>query len=283
MILLLLNLLFNGFLLGLLYLFGAALIHKSPQPANWLFFGFGITAIMMLIGSSRIGVYFLKLYLDCRTPIDNEWQKLEPIIFEVINQVNRIKGTSYQIDNLKIVLVNNQIPNSEVVCSDTIILAEGLLNISEEDLKAVIAQALGHLYNRDSFILTALIFGTLATKIVRIIYTIYMMLFRIITVITGRFGKKGISLMPVIALIPFIIFLPVIILNWISNQFLDITLRFMCRQYEYRADKFAKEAGYKEGLINYLKTIHMMNKTKDGIIERILAIRPSAMKRISKL
>lgn len=285
MILILINWLFNGFLLGLMYLFASVLLHKNiAYSVDWLIFGFGITAVLMLIGISKIGIYFLRLYIGYRLPVSSERQKIEPLLLEVTKNINQIKKTDYRVDKLNVMLVNSKIPDSQGIGGNTILLADGLLiTASDDELKAVIAHELGHLYNRDSFILPMLIFGSLATRIVMWLNTGYGVCQKSLSAMVGKFGKKGLHLMPVLAFIPLIIFLPVIIINWVASWVLDISLRFMCRQHTYRADKFAKDMGYKEGLISLLETIHIVRKPDDGFWERIFAAHPPAKKRISQL
>ncbi|HLX53784.1 MAG TPA: M48 family metalloprotease, partial [Aquella sp.] len=199
-------------------------------------------------------------------------------------KVNLLKHTEFQADKLNIRLVNSKIPDSQAIGSNTILLTDGLLmTATEDELKAVIAHELWHLYNRDSFILAILIFGGLATRIIMWLNAVYTTCRKLLAAMVGKFGKKGLHLMPVITFIPLIIFLPVIILNWIVRWLLDISLRLMCRQYTYKADKFAKEVGYKDGLISYLETAHIITNPDDDLWKRLSAAHPSAMKRISKL
>ncbi len=285
MLLVLLNWLFNGFLLGIIYLFADVLLNKhASHPTNWLFFGYIITTVLTLIGISKIGTYLLKLYLGCRAPVVSEQQKLGPLLIEVVDRLNQVKHTNYTKDKLNITLVNSQIPDSHAIGGDTLLFSDGLLlSATDEELKALIAHELAHLYNRDSFILSALIFSGLATRTVFGLHTVAMICFKWLSVITGKFGKKGLHLLPLVAFIPLLLFLPVIVFSWIANQLFDISLGFMCRQYIYRADRFVKEVGYKDGLISHLQNIHMITNSDNCIWGRITTASPPAMKRIRKL
>lgn len=284
MIIILLNWLFNGFLLGIIYWFAGLFFHKSVPPEHWLFFGYGVTTALMLIGASKMGVYLIRLYLGARSPIASEWQKIEPSLFEVITQVNKTKKTMYLRNKINIMLFDSKIADSYAIGDDTILLADGLLNTATEDeLKAVITHELGHLHNKDSLILTMLIFGGLATQIVGAAYSLYLSFLNVLKFLASKFGNKGLHLMPFIAFIPFVIFLPVVIINWVARQLLDISLRFMCRIYYYKADKFVKDVGYTQGLISYLETEHIVKAPNNSFFERIYRVHPLAMKRISKL
>jgi|SRR6185437_1970319 len=285
MIVILISWLFNGFLLGLMYLLAMMPFHKQAvHSMDWIIFGYGITTVLMLSGISKAGIYFLRLYIGCRVPVASERQKIEPLLLEVLSVVNQIKKTNYRVDKLEIMLVNSKVPDSQAIGGNTILLVDGLLvTASDDELKAVIAHELGHLYNRDSFILPILIFGGLPTRIVIWLNSVYAACRKLLSSVVGKFGKKGLHLMPVIAFIPLIIFLPVIILNWVARWLLDISLCFMCRQYAYKADKFANDVGYKEGLIRYLETIHIITKPDGGLWERVSAAHPAAMKRIGQL
>src|SRR5579863_9636485 len=97
MILILINWLFNGFLLGLVYLFAFVILYKNPiHSFDWLIFGYGITTVFMLIGMSKAGVYCLNLIVGWRIPVASERQKIEPLLLEVIKKVNLLKHTEFQ-------------------------------------------------------------------------------------------------------------------------------------------------------------------------------------------
>jgi Zn-dependent protease with chaperone function len=285
MFLVLLNWLVNGFLLSIMYLFVDVLLNKhASHPTNWLLFGYIITTALMLIGVSKIGTYLLKLYMGYRLPIESERQKIEPLILSVIDRVNQIKQTNYQRSKLNILLVNNQIPDAHAVGSNTLLLSDGLLTTTtDEELKAVIAHELGHLYNKDSYILVALIFGGLASRTVFGLHAVAMICFKWLSVISGKFGKKGLHLLPLLAFILLMLFLPVMVFSWMANRLFDVSLGIICRQYTYRADKFVKDVGYRDGLISYLQTMHVITNPENCIWGRITMANPPAMKRISKL
>ncbi|MCC2626143.1 MAG: family peptidase [Burkholderiales bacterium] len=285
MILVLISWLVNSFLLSITYLFADILINKHiTQPTNWLLFGYLLTTALMVIGISKAGTYLLELYMGCRLPITSEQQKIEPLLLEVIDRVNQTKRTNYTTDQLKIKLVNSQIPDSHALGSDTLLISDGLLRTATDDkIKAVIAHELGHLYNKDSFILSMFIFSSLATRTVIGLHMVVMFCFRWLSIISKKFGKKGPHLMPFIIFVLLMLFLPVIVFSWGANKFFDISLGFMSRQYTYRADMFVKEVGYKDGLVSYLETMHLITNPQSSIWERITAANPPAMKRISKL
>ena len=90
-------------------------------------------------------------------------------------------------------------------------------------------------------------------------------------------------LIPLLALIPLIIFFPLVALNWVVRQIFNITLYIINRSYVYRADKFAGELGYKAELISYLETVNVITHIDASILGRIFATHPPAMKRIAHL
>jgi Zn-dependent protease with chaperone function len=291
MIFVIINFLFNGIALGLIYIFGDAIIHLDAKnyhtPENTLLLmGFITSGLLTVIGISKIGHYILHFFLGGRNAIGREQAKLIPLLNEVITTVNNKKNTNYTPTNIRIKIKDIKEPNAQAFGKDTIIITDGLLKTAnDEELTAVLAHELGHLYYKDSVILSATICGSIATKILVWLYGIYVIITTALATITTKitFLKETAPLAIVFAIFPIIIFLPIIAFNWLGLRILNLCLLFMSRHYEYRADKFAKEMGYQTGLISFLEKVQETTEHDKGMLGKIFASHPAPMKRIGRL
>lgn len=283
MLLVLLNWLLDGFLLSIIYLSGAAIFYKNILCwQDWLIFGYATTTAFIFIGTSKIGFYCLKMYLGCRAPIDSERQKIEPLLCEVLDRVNQIYRTNYQLDRvcLKIIDINGL--TSQAIGLNTIVLSSGLLRATaDEELRAIIALEIGHLYNRDSIILSAFIFSSLTIRVIIWLYVACIICFKSISAKIGK--SNSCSLIASLAIVPLLLFLPIVMLGYMAQKLLNLGLYFMHRRYVYKADSFVKKLGYNNELISYLETTQAITEVDTSMPGRICAIYPSAMQRINYL
>jgi heat shock protein HtpX len=298
MIFIIINFLFNGFLLGIIYILGYAFmphatnavhqnVHHVTNNERFLtivlfFAGFVTSGILTVFDLTTIGQSFLRLFLGGRKPIGRELQQIEPLLNDVILNCNQSMGTTYSLDNLNILIKDSKEPNAQAFGRNTILITEGLLkSITVDELKAVLAHELGHLYNKDSVILVAIIFGSFATRVCMWIYGVY-------AAIVAAFGKNASksehgAIASLLLLVPMLIFLPIILINWIGSTLLNLSLLFMGRKYEYRADKFAANLGYQAGLISFLEKSQAITEPDNSVVGRVFATHPVPIKRIGRL
>jgi len=221
---------------------------------------------IILIGAilffSTIGAKFLRIGIKHRPLTKHEANYLNPILDEVFNRAGLKKAP-------KIFMQEEKHPNAMVV-GDAMIITTGLLTIAHRDeVAAIIAHECGHILNKD------LIFVTInyaASKMSDIMLIIGVGLVTIIS-LNGR--------------IPFI-YLPYImiagalrIIRWVLLKIVDVNLLIINRQYEYKADSFAANIGYKEATLSYLSKIKDMYPQTDKI--SLFNTHPTISKRIEAL
>jgi Zn-dependent protease with chaperone function len=223
---------------------------------------------------------FLRLFLNVRKAVKRERDQILPLLSSVLLSANKKNNTSYRIEQIKIMVSDKKEANAEALGYDTIILSRGLLTSStEEELEAVLAHELGHLDARDSLTLMAMVFSSFGTRIVVWLYGIYIIITNIMNMI---FSKEGL-ITAIMGIFPLLVFLPIIILNWIYSWIFKISLQLWSRSCEYKADKFAANLGYKEGLISYLEKVEALAESDNSLLGIIFASHPVPMKRIDRL
>lgn len=82
------NFLFNGFILSWAFCLGFVLFHFADKPGTishfpeWTCFagGYSIILFFMLIGYTKIGQWLVRLLLNIRPPLQRERQQIDPLL-----------------------------------------------------------------------------------------------------------------------------------------------------------------------------------------------------------
>lgn len=283
MIFVIINNLFNGWLLTTIFqLVHGGLVKELPYW-EYAMMGYGTAVLLTLLGVSKVGHAFLKLFLGGRDPIGRERKIIDPLLKTVLETANRKKDSTFTVENIHLLIKDTKEPNALAFGYNTIMLTDGLLKTSdEEELKAVIAHEVGHLYYKDSVTLIAIIFGNFATRVCMWIYAIYSAITTFIMAVSSRIGGVG-GIFILLLFVPVLVLLPVVIINWIGQKILGYTLLWHGRKTEYRADLFADELGFGKGLIGYLEKVNMITESDNSFFGRIASTHPAPMKRIGRL
>lgn len=282
MLLVILNFLFNGYLWTWIYLFAYLLCHLFQKTYNisWLGFyllGYATSGILTLIGLFPPTHYLIRLFVNVRVAVTRELNLINPLLNEVLQQM--LVSKKYPPRKINVLISEHQEPSAQAFGWNTIILTRGLLDTTDnEELKAVLAQAMSNLYFKASVIVQVFIVGNLATYLIMGLYTIY-------TKTSGFLAKfvGGRSLWPILNLLLSLLFLPIILLNLVGIRILNLSLVFLSRYYIYKADKFAIKLGYRDGLITYLEKLDLTSYTDNSLFGQIIRSYPSPMKRIDAL
>ena len=260
MFLLLLNWLFNGLLLSIVCILALPCIINNPQsflynPPDVVIWGMGFGGIwiLILISFSKFAYYLVLMFSQQRKPTKEEMQILQSLLSELIQKANTVKGTNFQLNNLSILVNDAPEFHSQALGSNIISISTLLLNgASAGELKAVLACELAHLYYKDGLVFSAILFGSVPSRLLKVMCDKYLCFINIGAKAFSAFKIGGIAIFSILLIIPFIVFLPLIVLNWFGSKLLDYSLRFMTRRYLSRAYKFTSDLGYSTRLIEYL-------------------------------
>lgn len=266
----------------MVFAIGADFLHLSAWVA--IVAGYGVSAILTLIGYIRLGTFIVGLFMPGRKMIGRERLMLEPLLADIIERVNREYKTNYRLQDFKIRVTDDKVVNALALGYNVITVNRGAFDaFSDGQLRAILAHEMGHLFYRDSVQRIALIFSSFATRVVMVLYAIY-------AVIVGAFGaasdgdKSGFT--AVIALIGYmflLMFIPVVILNWLGNKVFNMLNMAMSRKAEYRADAFASSLGYQGDMIGALEVLDGITVYDNSFMAKIMATHPSAVQRIGAL
>lgn len=286
MILILLNILINGYLLFYLVFMASTfsgMIHYFPDgmTVNELAgIGYGLIILITLLGLTQFGEFIARLFLNVRRPVGREVNELSPLLQEVVVRAQETYGTTFK--RPKIFIADKKYTNAGAFGKNSIILTRGLLkSANEEELKAVLAQKLGHLYNKDSITLLLFLFSNLVMVFALWCFWLYVF---VVNLISGLLGNHTSGLAwQIIQGGIFLILLPGLLLYKSFKWIFHFGMLFFGRRHEYKADKFAASLGYKDGLISFLEKSEALEEPDNSILGTIFATHPAAMKRIGRL
>ena len=216
--------------------------------------------------------------LESIRPIETEQEKeyLIPLFEELCEEV---KEAFPSMKKTKLYIIDNQAVNAKAIGVRTIAVTNGAIRtFSREELKAIIAHEMGHIYYGNSM---AIMLNMIGNGIFSVFILLSRFILLVLDFLQAPFEQqtKGI--------IHFILDF----IGWIitSLQFVflfvgNIILMGNSRSTEYKADKFAYMAGYGMELKEALYMLQKMTLTDQlKIIERMQASHPRVSKRIMKL
>ena len=236
--------------------------------------------ILLTILGVLLEHYVIGVFIGGRRAVTREKNKIEPLLTEVITQIQTTKYKGYKLEQFNIMIKDTPNIEAQAFGRGTLLLTSGLLNTcSDDELKGVLSNLMGHFYYKDSVVVTAVLCSSFIMRIVIWIYAVYS----VISTMFASVKHEGIQLMSLFALVPLLIFLPIIVLNWVGSRVLNLSLRAMNRIYEYRADKFAKSLGNQAGLISFLEKLQLIEKPDNSFMGKLLATKPVPMKRVDLL
>ena len=288
MLFFLVNLFFNGYLLTWAYIFGFLVVHYGDKLGthypiqDWVWYacGFVTTLACAGLGFTRRAQWVMRVWLNIRRATKSERDQIEPLLSSVLAMVNKTHNTQYKVEQIKLMIADSKDANAQAMGYSTLIVTRGLLkDATKEELQAVLAHEVAHMYHKDSLMLMVLVFSSLATRIFMWLYWVYSI---IAGFIAKTWGKQN-NLINFIGLFPLLVFLPIVVFNWLGGWLLKICLLLHSRRCEYRADRFAADLGYTEGLVSFLERIDQLQESKNSLLGMIFASHPAAMKRIDRL
>jgi Zn-dependent protease with chaperone function len=279
MIYIALNVIFNAFILAIILFIGSDFMHIKPHIAWCL--GYVIAALLAIIGYTKFATSIMGLFTPGRKMVVREITKLESLFQGVINKTNNEYNTNYKLADFNIKVSDNKIVNTFAIGYDTIIINRGAFEkLTNEQLQAVLAHNMGCLYYRDSVRSTALLFSSLGSRVIMGIYGIYL---AFATIVSNSFKGKNSKILALISWLPLLVFLPVIILNFIGAKLFNILNLKASRDAEYRADAFAINLGYKADLISALEVLDAITIHDNSFVAKLMSSHLPTMSRIGAI
>ncbi|MFN8769709.1 MAG: M48 family metalloprotease [Neisseriaceae bacterium] len=282
MIYIALNTLFNGVILGFLIQIGSIIINKPLNNIEGILIGYTISAILTISGYSKLAGNIMSIFITGRKPIGREISRIEPLLQEIIDSINKNYSTNYKYQDFKIRVTDNKIASIFALGYNTIIISSGSLDtLNDGQLKALLAHEVAHLYYRDSVHSMALIFGSLGTRIIMWIYSLVVLLRSISLSLTNTLKSK--TIISLLSFLPILLLLAIVIINWILTKAFHLLYMALSRKAEYRADAFVAALGYKNEIIEALDALRYVSIDDNSFMGKLLSGHPAIMSRIGAL
>ena len=179
----------------------------------------------------------------------------------------------------KLYIIDHQAVNAQAIGKRTIAVTQGAIHtFSREELKAIIAHEMGHIYYGNSM---AILLNTIGNGVFSILVLLFRLILIVLDLLQSPFEKqtKGV--------IRFLLDIVAWIVTSLEFVFLfigNIILMGNSRSTEYKADKFACMVGYGREMKEALYMLQKMSLTDQlKIVERMQASHPRVSRRIMKI
>lgn len=267
MLLLLINMIFNSFLVGVFFQLAHSFImlflqlgHSTSMfarqfhPDFYYLCAFYVVFTFTVIGYSPVGSFFATAFLKAKYAKAADLEYISANLENVLIPYNRNTGQHLSARDFNLLISQTEIINAMAVGHKTIVVTTGLLRAEPKMLQTVLAHELGHLHYRDSMVSIAIIAGCYPIQICYWINYIFQQIARVAVMIL-RF-------IPIVGLISILFMwvvqlacLPLVAINWLGNKIFDFMYLMNSRRTEYRADEFASNLSYGDSMIHFLEYI----------------------------
>ncbi|MFU8797323.1 MAG: M48 family metalloprotease [Gammaproteobacteria bacterium] len=279
---LLLILAFNWFVMFFVLQIVVGFFHSVKQYEAFLLVGasFLIVCGLAFLFNSSMGQWILRLISGARKTITREDTKLNPVIERVQDAIK----TTFGFEHLPVhvMVVDSPLPNAFAIGKQTLVVSRGLYETATEDeLAGVIAHEFGHLHNGDSHKLGIALGVSLVSMVsagVASIIAVFLQGFSKFFEAMGGDAGKFLALFGY-----FFIFVAAFFLLFVrlGNWMLKLSMLFVGRKQEYKADEFAVKVGFGSGLLSFLdKLKNMQFEEAKGLFARLYDTHPPTMIRI---
>ena len=153
---------------------------------------YGVSAFVAL---SPVGEWFLRLSQECRK-FDSQRKKdvrilnrLEPLFFEVIERAKKKNPELAIDDDINLYIKDDPDPNAFAIGRRTVCVTTGLLDYSDDQIKAILGHEIGHLATHDTELVLLITVGNFfvsaVVTIVKVFIIICEVLFNLIFAFVG--------------------------------------------------------------------------------------------------
>lgn len=227
-----------------------------------------------LISLSPVGEIYLRFKFGCKKLTPELEERLLPIFNEVYEKA-KLKDNSLP-DDIQLFICDENLPNAFATGRKTICVTKGLLYMPDDCIKGIFGHELGHISNKDTYLLQFIILGNFA---INIIIAVFSAINWIILAISTSDKKGELGFLAFFALIPTIMIL--ILSLW--TRIGVYLVMWSSRSQEYHADQFSKELGYSEHLKDALYLLDDYTDRSRSIFAALSSSHPKTDYRIKRL
>lgn len=266
----------------------------TPVTAIMAFiFGIIMYIISISIALSPIGEWLLRKLNKCEKITRKEdLDRLKPLFHEVYERAQILDPSISP--NIQLYINDDKEPNAFATGRNTICLTRGLLEYSDDEIKAIFAHEFGHLHHKDTDLILLITVGNF-------IINIMFVLIRILTFVLGfilamfaggsrrrkrRWDGSYEETTDYTSSIAIVVILDAILVGLFNIWTKIGTLLVLQsnRSQEFEADSFANDTGYGYDLAEALDHLDGYSGEKSkGLFLTLMSTHPSTDQRIAKL
>jgi Zn-dependent protease with chaperone function len=233
---------------------------------------------LIALAFTPAGEWWFRLTNGLREPSDAERAALEPLLAEVAGRASlgfRPRLFVWPVQGI----------NACAVGLETVAVTPDLMRCPEEMVKGVLAHELGHLKNGDTKILAIAYVMNAVGSLAAWAITAVVAAIGAVQALAGSLSRHegqaffnvgmGVGLALIAWWLRFV--------AWALKQVLELSFRAVGRAQEYEADAFAARAGYRDGLLAFLRLIEAERPPRTGLAAALYATHPSPRARIERL
>lgn len=240
-----------------------------------VFVGLIAYLISLILALSPFGEWILRVQQGCKPLARKEHiDRLMPLFNEVYGRAKKLDPSLP--NDIKLFLSRDNSPNAFATGRKTICLTRGLLELSEEQIKATLAHEFGHLSHKDTDFILIVAVGNMIVTFMFVVYRVSALFIGTIVSIANRsIGTLVVT---------FLIDLLLIGMMWLWTKFGTILVMHSSRGNEFEADRFAYKCGYGESLIHVLDHFNDLDvPDSKGLWANLAASHPDPDQRIGKI
>lgn len=231
--------------------------------------------ISLMLALSPFGEWILRVQQGCKPLARKEHiDRLMPLFNEVYSRAKELDPSLP--NDIKLFLSRDNSPNAFATGRKTICLTRGLLDLSDDKIKATLAHEFGHLSNKDTDFILVVAVGNMIVTFMFVIYRVTAFIVGTAVSIANRSIGSFI----------FTIFIDLLLIGmmWLWTKFGTMLVMHSSRQNEYEADRFAYLCGYGEPLIHVLDHFNDIDiPDSKGLWANLAASHPDPDQRIGKI
>ena len=265
----------NGFFTVYLFCFLMAVLNVQLDSTITILIGVGLYLFSIVIALTPLGEWLCRSIFTTKTihiSKHPQYERLNGLFMEVYKKA--LKESPRLSRKVKLFIHKDDSINACAMGKSTIIINTGLLALSDEEIKGVIAHEFAHLANGDTLFSLAFCIGNFIFSAV--LFAIKIIALFVNIIFSAVFDRDSLIMLVVLIALDIIFGLWNIIGNFI--------IKLTGRKAEYDADHYAGKIGYANQLKNALikiegEGIHF----RMGLIEAINASHPDTCKRVERL
>ncbi|CQR73269.1 hypothetical protein SOV_50500 [Sporomusa ovata DSM 2662] len=262
-------------------------------PQNLIYPGLIILAAG-IFAISPINESIGRITLGCRPATTEETRKILGAWNQVIDSIGESLDINVRerFEKVNLFVSDEKLPNAFALGRNTVCVTKGLLNLSAtSSIAGVLAHEAGHLHFGDSQRLAIAItvnqLGILAYNVLNLLARIVNGLGQGSVCIGSGFSRSGGGVFAMIGAIWSLFALVArLILQafcFVSQLSMDLSIKAVGRNEEFRADLFAKNIGYGQPLAKFLRRIEALESAPQNIWQVLYRTHPPTAERIDRL